>query len=175
MLVSPNHWQKWCGKTVWCISWNALRLKITFSVSSSLNLIVNLELLMKSFFCDAYCLLIYHYLSSTQQQNKYKKIKSATIVMQSYTRGWKVYHWTLAILRGLFVKNMQNAVVANVMAVWWRDAFLLLPPKRLREQKTSKKGMWPQIVSDLNKKRIKKLIFIFGKWRGEWCIDWMLS
>lgn len=79
---------------------------------------VNLELLMKSFFCVAYCLLIYHYLSSTQQQNKYKKIKSATIVMQSYIRGWKVYHWILAILRGLFVKNMQNAVVAKVMAVW---------------------------------------------------------
>lgn len=48
------------------------------------------------------------------QQNKYKKIKSATIVMQSYTRGWKARK----ILRELKYQKLCNEAATTIAAYW---------------------------------------------------------
>ncbi|XP_040213008.1 unconventional myosin-Ib isoform X3 [Rana temporaria] len=48
------------------------------------------------------------------QQNKYKKIKSATLVMQSYIRGWKARK----ILRELKYQKRCNEAVTTIAAYW---------------------------------------------------------
>ncbi|XP_068100962.1 unconventional myosin-Ib isoform X3 [Hyperolius riggenbachi] len=48
------------------------------------------------------------------QQNKYKRIKSSTIVMQSYTRGWKARK----ILRELKYQKLCNEAATTIAAYW---------------------------------------------------------
>ncbi|MEE6490434.1 hypothetical protein FKM82_015875 [Ascaphus truei] len=48
------------------------------------------------------------------QQNKYKQIKSSTIVVQSYTRGWKARK----ILRELKYQKRCNEAVTTIAAYW---------------------------------------------------------
>ncbi|XP_044158747.1 unconventional myosin-Ib isoform X3 [Bufo gargarizans] len=48
------------------------------------------------------------------QQNKYKQIKSSTIVVQSYTRGWKARK----ILRELKYQKLCNEAVTTIAAYW---------------------------------------------------------
>ncbi|XP_018412721.1 PREDICTED: unconventional myosin-Ib isoform X3 [Nanorana parkeri] len=48
------------------------------------------------------------------QRNKYKRIKSATIVMQSYTRGWKARK----ILRELKYQKLCNEAATTIAAYW---------------------------------------------------------
>ncbi|KAM4626521.1 unconventional myosin-Ib isoform 3-T3 [Discoglossus pictus] len=48
------------------------------------------------------------------QQNKYRRIKSSTIVMQSYTRGWKARK----ILRELKYQKRCNEAVTTIAAYW---------------------------------------------------------
>lgn len=63
------------------------------------------------------------------QQNKYKKIKSATIVMQSYTRGWKARK----ILRELKYQKLCNEA-ATTIAAYWHGTQARRELKRLKEE-----------------------------------------
>ncbi|XP_053327815.1 unconventional myosin-Ib isoform X1 [Spea bombifrons] len=89
------------------------------------------------------------------QQNKYKRIKSSTIVVQSYTRGWKARK----ILRELKYQKRCNEAVTTI-AAYWHGTQARRELRRLKEEARNKHAIaviWAYWLGLKARRELKRL------------------
>ncbi|CAJ0931483.1 unnamed protein product [Ranitomeya imitator] len=89
------------------------------------------------------------------QRNKYKRIKSSTIVVQSYTRGWKARK----ILRELKYQKLCNEAVTTI-AAYWHGTQARRELRRLKEEARNKHAIaviWAYWLGLQARRELKRL------------------